>query len=402
MRKVLVGLLACAGLLAGCKGPQGEFGSKNLVLRSVLKQAQLDYYWHVRAKLPRGERPDQLHLAGDHLYALTNRQRLLCLDAHRGLWKWSQVISPRSGPIYAPLHADGLILPDPRSDQGQSKPFDVVMVGTLTDLVILDRVNGQILKQIPLPWAATCPGATDGTYFYYGSTRRRYHAIDLRTGLVVWDFPADEQITAPLRHFEGVVYVTTEAGTVYATAVGTKPQTLWTSKDQQSMPMHGAVTAASHVDPRGLFVPCEDNRLYAYHRSTGAALWPPVVCQGPLRQAVQAGAETLFQYSVRDRFYAADIATGGVRWTLPDGRQVLAVLKDRGGSKVCLLGAGRDLMIVDEILGRVEASVALSGLDVFLGNTSAPAIYAASRDGHLVCIRSASAGRLLPAAGAAQ
>lgn len=402
MRKLLVAMLVLVGLLAGCQAKKGEFGTRNMVTRSALSQADLDHYWHLKISLPRLERMGRMYLLGDCLYVLTSRQRLLCVDANTGVWKWSATISERRIPMYDPIHADGLVLPDPRSETREPKPFDVVMVGTLTDLVILDRVTGQQLKQIALPYPAMGTGATDGTYFYYGSNRPWYHAIDLTSGLTVWGLPADGAITAPLQFFEGVLYVTTEAGTAYATAVGARGQTLWTSREQQSVTMHGPVTAASYVDQRGLFVPCEDNRLYAYDRSTGRPLWSPLVCQGPLREPVQASAQSLFQHVLRDRFYAADVATGTTRWTLPTGQKVLAMISEAGSSKACVLDADNNLLVVDEVLGQTDATVPMTGLDLFVGNTATAAIYAGTANGHLVCIRPRSAGRLMPAQTPAQ
>jgi outer membrane protein assembly factor BamB len=270
------------------------------------------------------------------------------------------------------------------------------MVNTLTELVILDRQTGIQLQRDALTAPASSAGATDGRSFYYGSITNWYRAVDVLGGLMEWELPAEGYLTAPVSYFEGVLYAASEGGVAYATQIGAKGQLLWTSNDQQSAPMHGAVTGAPLVDGRGLFVPCEDNRLYAYNRSTGAPLWPAVVCQGPLRDPVQASQDSLFVYALRDQFYAVDVATGSVRWTMPQGRRVLMVLKDAGGSRVYLCDADGNLLVADEILGRVQTVLPL-GAQLLLGNTTAPAIYGATSDGHVVCVRPESAGRLMPA-----
>ena len=157
--------------------------------------------------------------------------------------------------------------------------------------------------------------------------------------------------------------------------------------------MHGAVTAALHVDERGCFVACEDNRLYAFDRQSGKPLWPAVVCQGPLRQSPQVGDNTIFQYALRDQLYALDVATGVLRWAMPAGRAVVGIARDRG-SQVFVLDAAGHLRVVEEISGQELVSVPISGLDVFLPNVTAPAVYAASRSGRVVCIRPLTAGSL--------
>ena len=53
-----------------------------------------------------------------------------------------------------------------------------------------------------------------------------------------------------------------------------------------------------------------------------------------------------------------------------------------------------NLLVVDEILGKVRASIPLTACDLFADNTSAPAIYLAGTDGRLYCLRQLGAGRL--------
>jgi len=146
------------------------------------------------------------------------------------------------------------------------------------------------------------------------------------------------------------------------------------------------------VDRRGCFVPCEDNRLYAFDGLTGAELWEPFICQGPLRDPIQVGANTIFQYAHGDQFYAINLVNGKERWHKADPRLVMAAT----GGNVYLLDKSRNLLIVNEILGTVKASLPMTGMDVFARNTDASAMYTATRDGRVFCIRLLSAGHMTP------
>jgi len=399
-------LLIVAGVFiipAGCaRQPMGEFGGP-MVLRRVLNTAELDYYWHVKVELFKRETLTELHLVDDRLYAMTSRNRLLSLDAPRGMWDWTAEVARPSQPMHAPRHADGVLLPRLKERlTGENQPasdvkHNVVMLNTLMDLVIYDRLSGKELAKIPLPSPSSTTGATDGKYFYFGSIRHWYHAMNISEGLIAWELPTNAYINAPLELFDGVVYVAGTDGIFYASQSGQSPGRLWNSSQPMSLAMHGPVTAGFHVDQRGAFVPCEDNSLYAYSRTTGEPLWEPFICQGPLRNQLQAGRDTLFLFATGDRFYAIDVATGQARWSLPDGRTVLGVGKRDKRSLVYVLDKDNNLMVVDEINGRVIKEVPLTGYDVFVANSNAPVIYAASKDGHIVCIRSVGAGRLTSA-----
>jgi outer membrane protein assembly factor BamB len=170
---------------------------------------------------------------------------------------------------------------------------------------------------------------------------------------------------------------------------------LWTSNKPESFPMHGPVMTDLHVDSRGCFVPCGDNRLYAYDRLTGKPLWDPFVCQGALQTPVQVGEATIFQLAARDKFYAIDIGSGTQRWTNDRGRLIVAALKENG-NQVCMLDFSDNLHIVDEMNGQdtTKQTVVMSGFSAFAANAVAPAIYAGTADGRVVCIRTKSAGQL--------
>ncbi len=392
VQRIKLVVVVCAGLaLMGCQKTQVSEAPPD-----VLSQANLQYYWRLPLTLNVGEKLQRLYRLDENLYCLTERNRLIAIDAARGLIKWSFLVGDPAQTVFRPVHADGMLLPrntlsikEMRTGQADQplESFDVVCINTTSYLLVLDRHSGEIYRRIPFDFAANTSGSTDGEQFYVGATNGWYYGIRLQEALTGWWLASEDMITAPVEYYNKRLYIADESGSLTVTQTGRTGQELW------SQTVTGAVTAPFHVDKRGWFIPCDDHRLYALDSLTGRRLWDqPFACQGPLRDPVQVADSTIFQFAQRDKFYALDLVDGTARWSRADGRLVLAVMD----GQVYLLNNNRILLIVDEVLGTVSASLPLTGWDLFVGNVSEPAIYLASRDGELACIRKSEAGRLKP------
>ncbi len=379
---------------------RGEW--EGLTSSKTLEAADLQYYWHINVSLDEGENLTKLYLVDKDLYGLTDRARLLAIDAGGGMWRWTVDAGGRNQRVFAPVHADAVALPTwlgdgakdkPTSEMiRQAKPFDAVIFNTLSHILVIHRVTGETVMKIPLDFAANtggspAPDGTGGCLYYLASIRGWCYAMDLRRALSVWNTSVEGSIRATPVFYKGVLFVADESGTLQAISMEpTGPKRLWNSNQIDSQRMAGAVTAEMSIDDRGCFVACEDNRLYAYDRLTGKPLWPPFICQGPLRESPQVGENTIFQRAPRDQLYAINVANGDQRWTMPTGKIALAVIRDKV-SQVYLLDGAHTLRIVEEISGTEIASLPMTGYGVYLPNVTVPAIYAASRDGQVVCIR---------------
>ena len=380
--------------VAGCGGRQ----TAGTLDPDVLAKAELQYYWTVPVDLERGESISRLLLLKENVYCLTNRHRLIAVDGARGLFKWARTVADADQTVFRPALADNVTLPEQvggikqvLSPQSATdiRTFDAILVNTLSYVLVLDRQSGRQVRRIEFDFAANTGGASDGLSFYVGSTDGRYYAIRLAEAIVAWQLAAEDLIAAPVEYHNGNVYVADTSGTLTCARVGQPGKEIW------SVPMSGAVTAEFHVDGRGCFVPCDDQRLYAFEPMSGARLWElPFVAQGPMRDPVQVAENTIFQYAEGDKFYAVALTSGKERWSRKDGRTVLAAFD----GEVFLLNASDTLLILDEVLGTVKTSLSLTGWQLFAANTTAPAIYVATRDGRLACIRKVAAGQLTPEA----
>jgi len=387
---------------AGGGGGVGSVGS-HVPVPAQLGKLQLQYYWQARLPLEGAEHVARLYRLDENVYCLTDKNRLFAVDAATSLLKWQHKVADPAQTVLPPAHANGARLPlrvggvkellsTHAKEQAlkEASALDIVAINTLSEVQVLDRQTGRQIRKIPFEFSANTGGSTDGECFYVGTTDGWYYAIRLFDAIPLWWGKTGDIIMAPPMVHGGYLFVASTDGGLQALAVAERGRRLWQSGDRLTLAMHGPVTAAFHVDDRGCFIPCEDHRVYAYHTASGRPLWEPFTCQGPLRDPIQVGTNTIFQYATGDKLYAINLANGKLRWSLPEGRKVLAVMDN----DVYLLDKSGRLLVVDEILGKVKGVLPLAGLELCAGSATAPAVYAATRDGRVVCIRQKSAGHL--------
>ena len=276
----------------------------------------------------------------------------------------------------------------PHPDEMES--IDAVIINTLSYALVIDRKTGKIRRKLEFEFAANAAGCSDGRHFYVGSVKGWFYAVRLSEGLVTWAMTTKDMITASLKYAKGVLYVASNDGSFYAVRpdLSRERRRFWQQVTDGPLTA-GFALAEVEAGQGACFVPSEDYRLYAYNSVTGKTLWT-FRAQGPLLQAVQVGVRSVFQYAYRDTFYALDLATGRKRWQMPQGRLVLGA----AGAYVFVLTDKRQMLAVHEVLGDVEHSVFMSGLDLFVPNAADSVLYAASRSGGIACIRSVGAGHL--------
>lgn len=401
----LVNVLTVAALAAGLIGcapaaPVAAVPQQGLQSPDVLAKVGWQYYW----TLPRapfmesGETISRLYMLGDVVAYLTSRNRLVACDATTGLVRWSVKVAPEGETVYDPCFVKGMVLhkempglktlvdPDtaPWGD-----PFDAVVVNTVAYLFVVDATTGRIVRAPQMSRFGDMPPATSGaidTKRFYGATAQgTCFAYELDAGMRSWVFGGYSGVTAPVRECGGIVFMGNKAGELYAAKADKDRTLLWEQTIREP------IIAPFYAGKRGIFVAGERGSIYAFHSIGGHNLWvQPFVCEGRLADPIQVSSRTVFQYAQGDKFYALGITDGKARWTLPEGRLVLATI----GDDAFVLDHRKVLHALDEVTGKAKWTVPLTGLDVFLSNTSADGIWAASRDGRLFCLRPISAGRL--------
>ncbi|MBN1556071.1 MAG: PQQ-binding-like beta-propeller repeat protein [Phycisphaerae bacterium] len=361
---------------------------------SDLAPARLQYYWKREMLLAGGERVTRMYVLEENLYLITNTHCLRAVDAAVGNPKWFVRVGHDTNRIFEPTHVPGMRLPkrigtindiaNPETISDFDE-FDAVLVNSMTHLMVVDRKNGQTYRDVRFPdRIATDAGVSDGTSFYVGTADKNYCAIKLMPNVLIWKEYLGQNVTAPMAYYNRNIFMSTLDGLFRCAGVEKYGQKQW------QRTFDGSIPEKCHVDEKGLFFACNDNRIYAFHPSTGKALWPAVVVKGSVGGPMQMGDKTLFQYIENDGLYAVDVTNGNVRWKMPEGRMVLSIMEN----VVHVLDAKKKLHLVNEITGKTDVVVPLDGFDFYAPNTRAPAIYTATRSGQLFCIRPTKAGRL--------
>ena len=402
MRSSIVAAAVFALALAGCSGPANQW--TGLAHPDTLAKAGMKYYWTGRARLQPGEKLVKIYRLDENLYCQTSGNRIIAIDAATGITKWVFQSNPDET-IFRPVHYDGVKLTPEVSgilqlmEPGKLPnvpPFNALMINTESYVVVLNRDTGEVIRRpnaVAFGFAADCAGTTDGVNYYVGTTDGRYAAFRLQEGIKIWTMSSSdkkEPISAPLKYLNRQLFVANDGGTMLCADVSriSKVNVDWSAQ------LEGHLRAEFQVDDRGCFVPCWDNRLYGFNTLTGQKLWEPVVCRGVLNHAVQVGQNSLFQYAQQDKLYAVDIATGRVRWSIPDRQNMLVLGSDAGN--VWIKDGRNNLQVVNEMSGGKVVSLPLTGHELFVSNATLPVIYTAKANGRIFCIAPTATTRINP------
>ncbi|MCE5328621.1 MAG: PQQ-like beta-propeller repeat protein [Planctomycetaceae bacterium] len=384
------------------KAPDGS--GKAVLSGDVLAKADLAYYWKFRLDLDAGERIERVWRIDELMYCLTNQRKLIAVDARRGLPAWAQIIGTKET-IFEPVHADAVTLRPSRAGmkemlQPKAMPpveaYNAAFINTLSTVTVINRSSGKLVKIIPLTFSSNAGGETDGTYFYGASTAGNYYAVRMNAEVDSWEMSTSDMISAPVRLLEGTVFVGSKDKTLTAAVGASQRKRKWIRA------FDAPITAPFVVDRRGIFLGTQDGRIHIIDRANGERMkvpdvetkafkdWGPVITKGEIVDPIQVGASSIFQYVRKDAFYAIGIDSAKPRWTNPDGRSVAAIF----GTTLALLDKNNVLLMVHESDGKIQASLPMTGWDLVVPNTQIEAIYAASSDGTVCCIRRKSAPAL--------
>jgi outer membrane protein assembly factor BamB len=360
----------------------------------VLARGGLQYYWRRTLPLTSGEQITRGWVLDENLYFLGSTGQLYCLDAAVGNPRWSVRVARPGSKVFQPVHFPAMSLPrqlgtvkdvlhPPVTDQYDR--FDAVLVNCMTHAMVLDRTTGRIYRDFPFKrFTATATVGTDGQFLFVAGGTNILYAIQLLTGAISWYVDMGEMVLAPLQVYNRRVYFGGLDGMVRCIRIDTMGENRW------EIQMNGPVREDLQVDFRGIFLACEDGKFYGLNSDSGSRLWEPIPLEGVVEHPVQMAGQTAFQATRGGGLYAINFANGQVRWKKKDARKVLALID----GVVHVLDKSGNLMLVNELTGEVSRTLPLGGFDLYLANTSAPAIYVATRQGKIACIRREEAGRL--------
>lgn len=329
---------------------------------AALHEAGLRTYWQLPLKLESDQSLTGAYLVDDQIYAVTNDGFAFAVHAHTGALRWMQQVTRGGYPLEAPCHAE-----------------DRTIFVTPAAVTQYHRVYGDPLLQFPLRWPAGSGAVSDGEQFYFGSLNGRFYAFQLNLNFDTWRAGTAARITSTPALFDGDLYVASEDKTVYACRAANK-------KFRWSAATAGAITADLVATEEGVFVASTDHRLYLFDRAYGGTRWR-VQLSGPLHEAPVVAGNAAFQYSPKDGLVAIETGVMGVenrvRWTIPNGRKLLTVDKDRA----YLLTIDQSILAVSLKDGSVSADIPAAGFTLPMPSPNTMSLLVANPDGRIVCLR---------------
>ena len=270
------------------------------------------------------------------------------------LWEF-----PISSPIYSsPLSVDNLIVFGSES-------------GTL---YAVDK-SGQARWQFQAPSAEIfARPQSDGKLIFFGATNQNFYALDIR-GRLQWQFSAEERIKSSPAVADGVVYLTSYDGHVYALKAESG-QKIWQFPARPPSPATGkaaSLPAAEPLDPPPgefsysspavqngvLYAGNMDGHLYAIGALDGKLKWRFKTGAG-VTSSPWVQDEWVYVGSKDDHLYALDSTTGNLKWKFKAGDDVFGspVVKDG----VLFVGANdKNFYALDAYTGQEKCHFATKG-----------------------------------------
>lgn len=359
-----------------------------------MKQAGLGVYWERQLKLAPNERIKETHLLDENLYFITNQKALIAMDARSGVTKWRVPITHKPEKVFAPIHFDGIRLPKQIGtvDDITNPPlpstlpeFDAVIINTLTSVLVINRTSGEVIRDIRFQgFSATNRGATDGERYYVAGNDKQIYAVMLLPAVNIWAKDLGERVLAPMVCVEETLFVGTVEGGFYCFYADNNGAEQWEVK------LDGQITTPFAIEAGRAYIACQDGRIYAFGAARGQKNWQPLSINGTPGGPLLIAESTIFEYSRGGGISAVNIANGKLRWNIPTGRDILAVMDDN----VYVIDTDKNLQVANAITGKISQTIPMKKNKFFATNINAPAIYAATSKGEVCCIRKLGAARL--------
>jgi outer membrane protein assembly factor BamB len=351
-------------LAFGCgtvTGEEGDVcGSGPLVSAELLKAAGLETLWETKLPMKELERLEQLHILGNRIYGLSDRNYMVSLHREKGNVIFSRNVAPAGLPVVGlELYKDELYS---------------IIGGRLVEL---STQFGTELSSDSLGFGVVCPVVRNSSYYYVCGSDRRLRALRAENKVKVFEVAAeDDSLITSVVADEGFVIFATEGGSV-ASISANGPQGLW------EFEAAGSIAGPIVRDGASLFVSSRDTNIYRLNVRTGRLIWRyqagalletgPVVTGGIVYQVVDKG------------LVAIERGSGREIWELAGGASLLAEWQGRA----YVITSVGELVVMDNKKGKRVYSVNFAGVTKYAANVSDSNIYIGDESGRLACLRPA-------------
>jgi outer membrane protein assembly factor BamB len=342
----LSGLSACSSTHASAGAvaalPPGELPG--------LQQIGLHESWQRHVRLEPGEHIKKAWYTGLSVYAATTESRIVRIDAKNGVIKWSKGLGRENFDIYRPIELTG-------ADGHPSGEVLVVTRGEAFVLILETGDEARLPAHLGLSVSADpvvignslCVGGADTFYGLY---------LD-RLGAKHWRLPVpgDLFISAPVALGDNIL-VASRTGHLWRINAANGD---WDWKDRKT---NGNVYAGIAADDNGVYVPCLDQRVYAFRSDSGGELWEQQL-EGLFEEAPALAGPSVLVRSRAGNLFALARNDGHLQWQQSNVAQIGTV----GMNSVWLIYQDGTLKSHDPETGVERASAPAPGVEWLLANT---------------------------------
>ena len=174
MKRFLASWVVCLSAIGGCAVPPPQ--RLQWVATGNLEKVGLQVFWEATSSdldLRGGEDLQWVRRLDETVYVLTTGNRLIALDAATGVFRWTVRVAREGERVYPPRHASAVSLSEKLPGVAELMdpaktvalpPFDAAVVGSSSQVMVIDRKNGRVLRQVDLEHGTSSAGATDGIF----------------------------------------------------------------------------------------------------------------------------------------------------------------------------------------------------------------------------------------------
>jgi outer membrane protein assembly factor BamB len=312
-----------------------------------------------------------LYLRDKILYAYTQRNTVVALDAASGRALFSADVTPDGIPLKPPI---------PLKDR--------VAFPNGATIEVYD-LRGKKVESVDAERSIRSPGVAFENTIYIALSYpagARLAALDLsrRFDRARWELMSPgTSISAAPTVSNNVIYVASEDGIVRAVNLDRTPA--WPLEDG-AFRIDGSVVADLKVDDLALYVASTDTKLYALDRSSGRIRWQ-YYAGAPLKAAPVVTANTIYQLVPGLGMAALDKTEGKFnrepKWIAHGAQRFLA----EGEKHVYLLGGDNRIVALDKASGAPQFKSKRADLVAFAVNPTGEMIYGSTRDGSIIGVQ---------------
>jgi outer membrane protein assembly factor BamB len=348
-------------LCNSAKSMAAEDNSWWLVSPELLKHAKLEIVWQTQLLLEQNERLKDLHILGNRIYAMSNRNYIVSVDREKGGVIFERAFAPLGFRVVGlELYNDEL--------------FSIVG----STLIEINLEFGTERGNTPLVFGIVCPAARNSSYFYVSGIDGRIHTLRADDKVQVFEVSADNDsmITSIIADDNFVIFGT-EGGNVVS-IMPDGPQRLW------QFDAAGSITGRIVRDGDSLFFASKDTNVYRVDivdTSQREFVWK-YQTEAVLDKAPRVTSEVVYQHVRYKGLEAINRKSGKLMWEVQGGIDLLA----ETAGKAYVIAKGK-LIVMDNKKAQRLHSVNFAGVSKYTANMADSKIYIANETGRIACLK---------------